>query len=93
MINCEKELILTWSQNCALSDMTERAAGNNNDPPAIVASTFQITDTKLYLPVVSLSTENDKKTSEQLNSGIYRIYWINSNYKVEYIQIKDGYSE
>ena len=93
MINCEKELILTWSQNRALSDMTERAAGNNNDPPAIVAPTFQITDTKLYLPVVSLSTENDKKTSEQLNSGIYRIYWINSNYKVEYIQIKDGHSE
>ena len=45
--------------------MTLRAAGNNNDPPAIVAPTglkFQITDTKLYVPVVTLSTENDKKT-------------------------------
>ena len=69
LINCETELILTWSKNCALADMTVRAAGNNNDPPAVVAPTgleFQITDTKLYVPVVTLSTENDKKTLEQL---------------------------
>ena len=39
LINCEVEIILTWSKNCALADMTVRAAGNNNDPPAIVAST------------------------------------------------------
>ena len=65
MINCEIELVLTWSKSCALTDVTLRAAGNNNDPPAIVAPTglkFQITDTKLYIPVVTLSTENDKKT-------------------------------
>ena len=44
--------------------MTVRDARNSNDPPAIVAPTgleFQITDTKLYVPVVILSTENDKK--------------------------------
>ena len=35
LINCKIELILTWSKNCALADMTVRAAGNNNDPPAI----------------------------------------------------------
>ena len=48
LINCEIELILTWSKNCGLSDMTVRAAGNNNGPPAVVAPTgleFQITDT------------------------------------------------
>ena len=39
LINCEIELILTWSKNCVLADMTVRAAGNNNDPPAIVAPT------------------------------------------------------
>ena len=52
--------------------MTVRDAGNNNDPPAIVAPTgleFQITGTKLYVPVVTLSTENDKKLLEQLKSG------------------------
>ena len=62
LINCEVELILTWSKNCVLADMTARDAANNNDPPAIVAPTgleFKITDTKLYVPVVTLSKEND----------------------------------
>ena len=69
LINCEIELILTWSKNCALADMTVGSGGNNNDLAAIVAPAgleFQITDTKLYVPVVTLSTENDKKTLEQL---------------------------
>ena len=64
LINCEIELILTWSKNCALVDMTVRAAGNNNAPSAIVAPTgleFQITDTKLHVSGVILSKENDKK--------------------------------
>ena len=75
LINCEIELILTCSKNCALTDMTVRAAGNNNDPPAIVAPIglkFQIADTKLHVPVVTLSKENDKKLLEQLKSGFKR---------------------
>ena len=63
LINCETELILTWSKNCALADMTVRAAGNNNDPPIIVAPAgleFQITGTTLYVPVITLSKENDR---------------------------------
>ena len=62
MINCEMELVLTWYKNYVLADVTVRDAGNNDDPSAIVAPTgleFQITDTKLYVPVVTLSTEND----------------------------------
>ena len=52
--------------------MTVRAAGNNDDPPAIVSPTgldFQIKDTKLYVPVATFSKENDKKLLEQLKSG------------------------
>ena len=52
--------------------MTVRDAGNNNNPPAIVAPTgleFQITDTKLYVPVITLSKENDIKLLEQLKAG------------------------
>ena len=52
--------------------MTMRAAENNNDPPEIIAPTgleFQITDTKLCVPVVTLSKENDKKLLEQLKLG------------------------
>ena len=73
--NCEIKLILTWSKNCVLADMTVRVAGNNNDPPAIVAPTgleFQIKDIKFYVPVVTLSKENDKKLLEQLKSGFKR---------------------
>ena len=51
LINCEIELILTWSKNFALADMTVIPAGNNNDPPtgSNVAPTgleFQIPDLK-----------------------------------------------
>ena len=49
--------------------MTERTAGNSNVPPATVTPTgleFQRTDTKLYVPVATLSKENDTKLLEQL---------------------------
>ena len=75
MINCEIELISTWSKNYALADMTVRAAGNNNDHPATVAPNgleFQITDMELYVPVVTLSKENDKKLLGQKKSGFKR---------------------
>ena len=70
LINCEVELILTWSKNCVLADMTVDVAAN----PNIVAPTgleFKITDTKLYVPVVTLSKENDTKLLE-LKSGFKR---------------------
>ena len=55
--------------------MTVRAAGNNNSSPAIFALTgleFQITDTKLYVSVVTLSKENYKRLLEQLKIGFKR---------------------
>ena len=73
LINCEVELILTWSKNCVLADMTRRNAQGNNPaivPPAEI--TFEITDTKLYVPVVTLSKENDTKFLEQLKTGFKR---------------------
>ena len=76
LINCEVDLILTWSKNCVLADMTARNAGNNNDPPAIVPPTrleFQIKETKLYVPVVTLSKENDVKLLEQLKLGFKKL--------------------
>ena len=54
LINCEINLILTWSENCALSSKTTRDA--EPDADLVVAAidnptnvTFKITDTKLYL--------------------------------------------
>ena len=75
MINCEIELILTWSKYWTLADVTVRTAGNNNHPPAVVSPTelkFEITDTKLHVPVFTLSKENDKKLLEQLKPGFKR---------------------
>ena len=68
VINCEVELILTWSRNCVLANMTANAVAN---PTRIgpIQLTFEITDTKLYVPVVTLSKENDTKLLEQLKSG------------------------
>ena len=77
LINCEVKLILTWSKNCVLADMTARPGQGGN--PAIVAPAeleFKITDTKLYVPVVTLSKENDTKLLEQLKTGFIKtIKW------------------
>ena len=79
LLNCEVFLTLTWSQNCVLTDITTQTARtaqqDNPARPAINAptnATFQITDTKLYVPVVTLSTENDKRLLEQLRTGFKR---------------------
>ena len=86
LINCEVSLTLTWSENWVLTDITTQAARNNNPnaDPSVEAregidaqtnTTFKITDTKLYVPVVTLSTENDNFL-EQLKSGFKRtIKW------------------
>ena len=65
LINCEVELILNWSKNCVLADMTVA-----NNPPAGLE--FQIKDTKLFVPVVTLSKENDIKLLEKLKFGFKR---------------------
>ena len=75
MINCEIELILAWSKNLLLADMSVNAVLN---PPIVPLSgaTFQIADTKLYVPVVTLSKENNIKLLEKLKSGFKRtIKW------------------
>ena len=63
------------SNKCVLADMTVNAGAN----PAIVApsgTTFKITDTKLFVPVVTLSKEDDIKLLEQLKTGFKRtIKW------------------
>ena len=46
LINCEVNLILTWSSTCVITN--SRGAG-----------TFKITETKLYVPVVTLSTQHN----------------------------------
>ena len=77
LINCEVELVLTWSNNCVLADVAVWIA--QRDIPAIVAPLgleLQITDKKLYVSVVTFSKENDMNLLEQLKLGFKRtIKW------------------
>ena len=63
LINCEVELILTWSKNCVISSATGETK-------------FALTETKLYVPVVTLSTDDNAKLLQQLKSNFKRrITW------------------
>ena len=89
LTNCKIELILICSTNCVIFSNARRdaiaatelsATKVLNAEPAVNVSatnaTFKITDTKLYVPVVALQTENDKRSLEQLKAGYKRtIKW------------------
>ena len=71
LINCKIKLNLTWKKECVLSTDNDVAAPNLDNNPV-----FIISDTKLYVPVVILSKEDDKGFIEQQNKGFQRsIYW------------------
>ena len=66
LINCEVELILTWSAGCVIiyTDVDNQVL------------TFTITETNLYVSVVTLSTQDNTKLLPQLKSGFNRtISW------------------
>ena len=55
-INCQVNLILTWSRDCVITNSTGERK-------------FSITETKLYVPVVTLSTGDNTKLLQQLKSS------------------------
>ena len=63
LINCEVNIILTWSKDCVITNSTGEGK-------------FAITETKLYVPVVTLSTKDNEKLLQQLKSGFKKtISW------------------
>ena len=71
LINCKIKLNSTWKKECVLSNQAGVAV-------------FIINDTKLYVPVVTLSKEDNKDFIEQRNKGVQRsIYW--NEYKTKEI--------
>ena len=56
LINCEVNLILTWSKDCVITSSTGEGK-------------FKITGAKLYVPVGTLSTQDNAKLLQQLKSG------------------------
>ena len=71
LINCKIKLNLTWKKECVLSTDTGNAV-------------FIINDTKMYVPVITLSKEDNKGFIEQQNKGFQiSIYW--NEYKTKEI--------
>ena len=63
LINCEVNLILTCSKDCVITNCTGEGK-------------FAITETKLYVPVVTFSTKDFEKLLQQLKSGFKKtINW------------------
>ena len=56
LINCKIHFQLNWTKNCVMSDI-------------VGDTTFKTTNTKLYFPVVTLSTEDNVKLTKRLNEG------------------------
>ena len=81
LINCEVELILIFFKNCVVIDKLARDDGYHANPIAYEIDNpenamFQIADSKLFVPIVTLSKKNDIKLFEQLKSGFKRtIKW------------------
>ena len=66
LVNCKIDLELTWNKDCMIS--SANAAGQ--------VVPFMITNTKLYVTVVTLSTKDNNNLTKQLNDGFKRtIYW------------------
>ena len=67
LINSEINLVLTWYGNCVITRKATRN-GHPDADPAVAAvnnprhATFKITDTELYVPIVTLSTEKNNKS-------------------------------
>ena len=75
LVNCQINLILTWSGNCVISSRTTA-----NQP-----TKFAITDAKLYVPVVFLSTDDNAKLLQQFKSGFKcTINWNNYESQEQY---------
>ena len=73
LINCEVSVILTWSEQCVI---TSNIAANQ-------ARIFAIVHTKLYVPVVTLTIDDNAKLFQYLKSGFKRtITWNKYQSKV-----------
>ena len=67
LVNYKIDLELTWHKDCMISSINA-AAGQ--------VVSFMITNTKLYVPVVTLSTKDNNNLTKQLNDGFKRtIHW------------------
>ena len=70
LINCKIHLELNWSKNCVMSTIANTA--------------FKMTNTKLFVPIVTLSNKDDVKLGKLLEVGFKRSpYWNEYQTKIE----------
>ena len=75
LISCEVSLELKWDKNCEIPSLEQRQV--DAGPPVVrdnapTGATLSITDCKLYIPVVTLSTDDEIKLLTNLKSGFKR---------------------
>ena len=78
LVNSEVSLTLSWSETGVITSMEKGTfvAGQPNRGGSPETAAFKIKDCKFYVPVVTLSAENDDKLLEQLKTGFKRtIKW------------------
>ena len=81
LISCEVFLELKWNKNCVITSLERRQV--DAEPPVVrdnapTGATLSITDCKLYVPVVTLSKDDEIKLLTNLKSGFKReIIWNN----------------
>ena len=70
LINCKIHLELNWTKDCVMSTIAD--------------TTFKITNTKLYVPIVTLSSKDNVKLVKLLEEGFKRpVYWNEYQTKIE----------
>ena len=70
LINCKIHLELNWNNNCVMYRAHTYAGGDNGNNRE---TTFKITNTKLYVSIVTLSPNNNVNLTKQLNKGFKRL--------------------
>ena len=76
LISCEVSLELKWNKNCIITSLERREVGARPRNNAPTGATLAINDCKLYLPVVTLSKDDEIKLLTNLKSGFTReIIW------------------
>ena len=81
LINCEINVFLTWSERCII------VARNHGDR----VPKFQITNTKLYVPVANLQAQGNEKLLQHLKTGLKRTINWNKHQSEPTIQTRNQY--
>ena len=77
LINCKIHLELNWTKNYVMSNIDGE-------------TTSKIANTKLYVPIVTLSTKDNVNLTKQLTEGIKRpVYWNEYKTKIESRNLND----